>query len=196
MSQLEFPFMKSELRVVIGLTGPRHSGKDFVARVAQDLNPSVKVMAIAETLKREVAEAIQEPFDYVEQNKEALRPLLQSWGTEYRRDLYGKNYWLNKLAIRLKGAASGSIIIVPDCRFQNEFEFIHGLGGKVFRVIRAQHIRESEAVDQHVSEQEMDALEVDGSIINDPDQPNHLEKAVKEMLKCVAEKQPVPTQLR
>lgn len=197
MSQLEFDFMQSKPARVIGLAGTRGSGKDWIGRKLQELDSNVVLLAFADDLKKEIAEAIGHPLDYVESHKEEFRPLLQVWGTEYRRDFCLESYWLDKMSERLKGVPSGATVVITDVRFNNEVDFIHSLGGQVLRISRAGVIRELEDVDFHRSEKAIETLPTDGTVINDPDQPQVLEQVLNNILnECpVTEPTTIPMQL-
>lgn len=69
------------------------------------------------------------------------------------------------------------VIIISDVRFQHEVDFIHELGGCVFRVIRMSMLEQSLA-DTHASETMVDVLsDIDEEIFNDGT-PEELELAV------------------
>lgn len=42
------------------------------------------------------------------------RELMQLWGTEYRRNLFGLNYWVNNTPV-------GRNLVIPSARYSNEF---------------------------------------------------------------------------
>jgi hypothetical protein len=84
-----------------------------------------------------------------------IRPLLQFWGTEYRRNLCGDDYWTRQLQL-----APG--VVVSDCRFPNEVQAIHKAGGKVWRVERRGYTG-----DDHASERFIDSLPADLFVLND-----------------------------
>jgi hypothetical protein len=69
-------------------------------------------------------------LQWVNERKAKLRPLLQWWGTEYRR-AENENYWVDKAeAYMRKLLTEGKSICMDDARFDNEFELIAALGGK------------------------------------------------------------------
>ena len=71
-----------------------------------------------------------EKLDFINTNKLALRPLLQWWGTEFRRG-QDVNYWLNQWSNKVQAAMSrGQQVVVDDARFDNELDRILELGGK------------------------------------------------------------------
>lgn len=88
-----------------------------------------------------------------------MRKLLQWWGTEYRR-AKDSSYWLRQLDL-----ASWEVddkIVIDDCRFQNEADFVRALGGEVWAVTG----RQAEGIPQHASETEQDAIAADKLILN------------------------------
>jgi hypothetical protein len=62
------------------------------------------------------------------------RPLLQWWGTEYRRSI-DENYWVRQLAQRIE-LEKPQIALISDMRFPNEMAFVKQYGETV-RVDRA-----------------------------------------------------------
>lgn len=126
--------------VKIGITGKAGAGKDTLAQAIMSckllLNDGFhfRRLAYADLLKKEAADATGIPIEnfYNRDVKEHYRPLLQWWGTEYRRNeaIGGDNeYWLkahdkecNRLFQEfLDQRGSGNLVIlVPDVRFNNE----------------------------------------------------------------------------
>lgn len=88
--------------------------------------------------------------------KEQYRAYLQWWGTEYRREQYGDDYWLNHLQSWLEETqrfSSGKTLIwVPDDRFPNEQKFLEKIGAFTTRVNRPSE----EIPDEHPSETALD----------------------------------------
>lgn len=66
---------------------------------------------------------------WVNSQKATLRPLLQWWGTEYRR-AENEDYWVDQAETFMTGLLTeGKSIVMDDARFENEFELIEALGG-------------------------------------------------------------------
>ncbi len=59
----------------------------------------------------------QEKVDWVNQNKDSLRPILQWWGTDYRRS-QDENYWVKQLDAQVDDSL---VNMIDDCRFPNEY---------------------------------------------------------------------------
>lgn len=63
--------------------------------------------------------------------------LLQKWGTEVRRNNYGKDFWINKLynEIISIGNKQGITFVISDARFPNEVDFVHKMKGLAINII-------------------------------------------------------------
>jgi hypothetical protein len=75
-----------------------------------------------------------------------IRPLLQFWGTEYRRHLCADDYWTQQLTL-----TPG--LVITDCRFPNEAQAIMKAGGDIWRVERPGY-----RGDNHPSETHVDSM--------------------------------------
>lgn len=96
------------------------------------------------------------------------RYVLQKWGTEYRRSK-SDTYWIERMAV-FSQLARGFGIAVPDCRFENEANFVKRMGGTIVRIIR-----DVPGVAGHPSESGFPESLVDFTIMP----PNDIESARK-----------------
>lgn len=93
------------------------------------------------------------------------RIAMRRWGTDYRRNYYGQDYWLLRAHERVEALHTQGFrrIAITDVRFLNEAALVRALGGEVWRIRRpsadAQPAR-------HQSEQEVDAINADRVIEN------------------------------
>lgn len=168
----------------IGLTGSARSGKDLVAMALHEHiwqygeeRVAVHVAPLADNVKWECAQAtgLQRHLFDDPKHKEVLRPLLQWWGTEFRRNprLGGHpGYWIDGLMARIERAKTNLeddhnhlVVIVPDVRFENEAEAIHGMDGQVV-AIRALNANTTPHAG-HSSEQGLPDHCIDASYYND-----------------------------
>lgn len=69
-------------------------------------------------------------------------PMLQFWGTEFRRS-QNENYWIlrvqdkiDKIRLETKALSDNVWIVISDTRFKNEVNFIKSCGGYYIRVVR------------------------------------------------------------
>jgi rhodanese-related sulfurtransferase len=99
-------------------------------------------------------------YEKAKQNPE-VRRVLQRIGTEAGRCVLGQDIWVRILATKVaehqQAFPGDSRIVVSDCRFPNEVETIHALGGVVWRITR----KGQEQTDLHESEQHIPHLDVD-----------------------------------
>jgi len=182
---------------VLGISGYARSGKDTIAEHLSDkgyvrasfadnirkalylLDPIV--IGSSPTYKTEIR--LQELVDAVgwEKAKEAeeVRKLLQRFGTEVGRSMFGVDVWVNLLFHWLE---DGSKIVIPDVRYFNEVLAIERLGGKVWRVERPGIT----AVNAHVSEKDLDGYKKFDQVINNNDTIESLHKVVDTILFGVA----------
>lgn len=133
---------------VIGLTGAAGSGKDTAADILQSTHRFIKMgfadplyemmsaltqMTIADLKHREAKEVI------IERIGVSPRRLGQTLGTEWGRDLIGQDVWIKNLHGRLQDIEERTGLkglVISDVRFQNEVDYVHDLGGEVWRIER------------------------------------------------------------
>jgi hypothetical protein len=108
-----------------------------------------------------------EKVEWINGHKDVLRVLLQQWGTNFRRQLCGDDYWIKqfKAAVDWEWAAGASVILVPDLRFQNEMDCVDEMNGISIRVMRPGVCSN----DPHPSECDLDLAIFDAVIVNDGD---------------------------
>lgn len=125
-------------------------------------------------------------WDRAKVEYEEIRELLQRFGTEVGRELYGTDFWVEMALKKIKThplAVFGSPeevdgdYVITDVRFPNEEAAVHNLGGKVYRIQRPG----TGAVNPHPSEAHVLTMPVDGVILNDGD----LERYEAEVLRTV-----------
>lgn len=90
-----------------------------------------------------------------------IRELLQRFGTEVGRELYGESFWVDRVMNQLVHPGR---YVITDVRFPNEEAAVHAAGGRLFRIARGGVV----AVNGHASE-DIERLKVDGVIPNTSD---------------------------
>lgn len=169
---------------IIGITGLKRSGKDtiadFMLKELAKLNPAK--VGFADALKKEIATAIGKSREYIEENKDNFRLIMQGWGTDFRRKLCGEDYWVRKMIaqISMHHDIGTKVIIIPDVRFLNEAQLIRMLEGKIVGVVRGI----TDAKDSHLSETELKDIKFDCLIENEGSLED-LQKKTKEALKQI-----------
>jgi hypothetical protein len=147
--------------ILLGITGKKRAGKDtFADYVIENSRGKTEKMAFADALKDEVCAALGVNRSRIDQDKSLFRPILQWWGTEWRRGCFGDGYWIERLKFKIQ-ASSANVIIVSDVRFRNEAGLVHALGGHIVRVVRPDDLTQ----DGHVSENDMNGYPEDFTIV-------------------------------
>ena len=161
--------------MIIGLTGRAFSGKDTVGiYLARAHNFSC--IAFADPIRDALISALYlDPRVFRTESKETIidwigkspRELMQSLGTEWGRVLVRPSLWVDITERRIREAlrAGDSDITITDVRFPGEAEMIRRLGGSIWRIVRPGAATTAHA--GHASEREVDALDVDRTLVNE-----------------------------
>lgn len=161
---------------LIALTGRAGAGKDTAAAYMVDRYGFAQA-SIAGALKEMCAAwAEYVGIDYAHFTERHLkeqplpgfgfspRRMMQTLGTEWGRQL---DPWLwiaglqRHLGLHEGGTAVHDRIVLTDCRFPNEADWVRGQGGRLVRVLR-----NVPGVEPHESERHADTLEVDHELLN------------------------------
>lgn len=163
----------------IGITGRRRRGKGALSAFLRELRPALWEHNFADALKLDVAEMLnwaitdfgitRDLFDLgsVEalnspENRALLTPIWQWYGTEFAR-AGDPDYWIKRF-----DAEYGHLddIVVTDCRFPNEAQYLRDHGFTLVRIEGPQRGDDPRS-DDHPSERYVDTLLVDAVYIND-----------------------------
>lgn len=98
-------------------------------------------------------------YDKAKESIPDFRGFLQRLGTEGVRGTFGPDAWVNALALRLDEPRA----TIADVRFLSEEEYVHRVGGRVWRILRPSEQHQ----DSHASEVEMQSIKADRTILND-----------------------------
>lgn len=145
------------------------SGKDTAADTLaacafQDGRPTFRRASFAGALKDELAQMYGVTREFIDTHKDNFRLILQGHGTEYRRKLFGDDYWINRLEADLVSRPAG-ICVITDVRFPNEAQFVKDRGGIVVRIQRGETLQP----DTHPSEIALDDWDFDFVLFNTGD---------------------------
>lgn len=106
----------------------------------------------------------------------STRKVLQQYGTEQGRDVYGKDLWVKTMWEWLRFFSENwntNKFVITDCRFINEVEFVQKMGGRVYRIVAPQRVEKSSLTPEarkHPSECELDNYtKFNGYLYNDLD---------------------------
>ena len=161
------------MKTIIGLTGRRRAGKDtFAASCINLLGPDKSQrLAFADALKHQAAFALSSaegfPVEFFinefndAETKEAYRPFLQWYGTEFVRKILNRpNRWIDTLRNQILESNS-EYILITDVRSLAEVTMLKEFGATIIRLTRAQSIYENKGVDLHETERAADELPAD-----------------------------------
>lgn len=169
---------------LIGISGKKKSGKTTVAEHIQSLYPDrTFILSFADALKDEVCEALGVNREFLEQNKDDFRLILQGWGTDLRRKHFGNDYWLRKYCTRLNNLPKNCIVITPDVRFVNEAETVLKVHGVLWRIELPAVVIKHREQDSHISENDLDRWTKWDSVINNNDTLDTLKQTINTILK-------------
>lgn len=159
---------------LIGFIGRKTSGKDTAAQILVDNGyENVKFAGALKFMLRAYFtylglddKTIQKMIDGRHKEiptwlleKRTPRWAMQTLGTEWGRDLIGKEIWVNACIRRCQQFYK---VVVTDVRFENEVAGLQGIGGKIIRITRP-----GTEIDTHESERLIDTLPADFEIVND-----------------------------
>lgn len=178
--------------LIISLSYKKRVGKDTFFGIAKSHLSSqynVQRIAFADALKNEIYDTFLNSCNIERSDlddaelKLLLRPLMQSWGT-VRRELCGKDYWVNRALVGLEDKPN-NIYIITDCRYFNELQYINEFDNSVSINI----VRDTGMQDDHISETELDVHthEFDYTIDNNGTLEEY-ETAVKSLLDEILKK--------
>jgi hypothetical protein len=92
-----------------------------------------------------------------------VRRLLQVFGTEVGREMFGEDFWVKQVFKQIKEEEIYKNFVITDVRFPNEANFIKANGGEVWRINR----NDNKPINAHASESAMDEYKFDRVISNE-----------------------------
>lgn len=191
------------MKKIIMLSGKKRSGKDTTAIIIKQLDPSVKVVAFATPLKQILAVTLDIPMPILEEWKndgyvcmhgipfegqenadfkvQTYREILQNFGTEAMKPIFGDDVWSKITVDRIKEQFMYTdTVIISDWRFESEYEFIkdafsesknvaHGTAEVLNIELETWRIERPDVLseDAHTSENSLDNFEFSKIIMND-----------------------------
>lgn len=181
--------------MIIGISGKAGSGKDTIADYLREEYGFAKI-AFAEPMKTFCADLFDwggEELYGPSELREIVDPewgfsprkALQMLGTEWGRAL-NENMWvkigLNKAKQKIQDGYPG--VVITDCRFRNEIDYVKAAGGSVIRIVRGQNTGGSGGIAGHASECEQDGIPASAfsAVITNDGTKSQLYSAVEEVI--------------
>ena len=200
--------------MIIGIMGKAGSGKDTIGLFIQHLlatHGTVKRYAFANALKDQISLFLGIPrydlndenykkslfinkndlstcMDGFQKNKPeeywTLREFMQYFGTDVMQKAFGKNVWINKVNNKII-KDNTMYAIITDVRFKSEYDYIKNNNGVIIKVVNPN----LESTDTHISENDLNDVEVDYCINNDwKNYPDQIYKEVYGITKQIRNK--------
>lgn len=137
-----------DLPKIIALIGNAGAGKSTVAEYLTKVH-GYKVVKFAGPMKN-MLRAIGLTDEEIEGSRKEMpidllcgktpRHAMVTLGTEWGRDLIGENFWASlwqeEAAAHIN---SGKLVVVDDCRFENELAAVREMGGVAWHIVRPDH---------------------------------------------------------
>jgi hypothetical protein len=168
---------------LIGLGGALGSGKDATADYLVEKHGWVKI-GMSDILNEALSKlnpVVQpayaqaprytdaiERYGYVEAKARIpeFRRLMQAFGTEVGRDMFGEDFWVDLTGERIDALRStGQKVAVTGIRFPNELKMIAHRGGTLLWISRPNPFQ-GEAQRSHASESSVSMADFDAAIFN------------------------------
>lgn len=171
--------------ILIGLSGKKLSGKDTFYLIASQLIKANTVrIGFADALKEEIAKEFNTTVEYINQNKDKFRLIMQHWGC-LKRELIHQDYWIWKVRdriLKLDSESDVSVVFITDVRFKNEASWLKNTNGFLLRINRGYNLPVS---DSHISETELDSYTEYDHLINNFGTLNDFKKLTLSALKHI-----------
>jgi len=176
--------------MIIGITGNARHGKDTLAKTIKtnlekiNLNIPISIIHLSEPMKEAVRIIFNWNQSQIENEKDQIDPqwgisprqALQSLGTDWGQKLLCKQYdlfqtttgrllWMKRLISSINNPESLSQIhIISDVRFLHEVEYLRTIkNSMIIKIIRSNY---SDSVSHHSSEEEIEKIQADYTILN------------------------------
>lgn len=160
--------------MLIGLTGSMGVGKSTALELIKEAFPNedIKLIKFAETLYQiqediygRISSVYKRPDNFVKDRK-----LLQWIGSDWARNTIRDTIWVDIWKSKTFDALSKkSIVVVDDCRFDNEAQAIKDMGGVIIKIIADNSISRiptAQGIPGHESELGVDKKFIDYVIEN------------------------------
>lgn len=170
--------------MIVSLSGPRGSGKSTVATYLVEKYGFIEE-TFAKPLKdflnslfvwnREMLEGKSEEMRQKREEEDkwwseklnipgfSPRKAMMTIGTEVMRNHFCENIWILSLERRLLSYGKNKNIVITDCRFKNEFNFLKSIGAHMIFIEREKTTGE---IISHISERDLIGVEFDFKIEN------------------------------
>lgn len=179
--------MSTTKHKLIAFAGPKGAGKSTAAGAFPDAarvsfaTPMRQMLLALGVPEKNLTDPSLKEVPMKEFGGRSARYLMQTLGTEWGRSMVSDSLWTMAAIRSIKKQIVLTDVVVDDCRYDNEADAIHALGGVVIEVMR-DGCRPSQA---HASERGLSPSKVDRVILNARDREflyQYARDSVKEVL--------------
>jgi len=135
----------------IGFFGIAKAGKTTAAHTLVDELNRQGRMAYTKSFAGPLKEGLKVMGIYKDIHPDMYRTAAQFMGTEICRE-YAENWWVDQMRHSIEGLPDDAIVVVDDCRFINEFDFIREMGGDMVFVDAGHRVIPAGKIYTHRSE--------------------------------------------
>ena len=116
--------------ILVGIAGAAGAGKTTFARLLCGYFTRFRRIGFADALKKMALD-----MGWDGQKGDKGRKLLQLLGTDVCRQCIDNNYWVNRLAARVKTLDDLQLVVIDDVRFENEYDYVTTHFGYTVKII-------------------------------------------------------------
>ena len=157
---------------IIALTGPKMVGKSTIANaIAEAAEVETHILSFADPM-RSMLQAMGVDLSHLRDQSlkekpiegigKSARELMQKLGTDWGRNMISENIWLWAMQRRIEraGKEGARLVVIDDCRFDNEALWVNQQQGKVVRLARDgfEYGSDNHESEQPIGFQHMDAM--------------------------------------
>jgi len=136
---------------VIGFFGVARAGKSTAARLAADTLIRSGKNAVVRSFAGPIRDGLAEMGILKDTYPTLYRKAAQLIGTELCRD-EDPDWWINQMNAAVSKLPEDTIVLIDDCRFDNEFEYIKSMNGQRVFVAAGDRVDLSSPMYKHSSE--------------------------------------------
>ena len=96
----------------------------------------------------------------------SFREFMQKLGTDFGRDIISEKLWIGLAALKVNALGSNGQkdIVFDDLRFQNEYDYLKGINGKIIKLVNKDVV--CDTANDHKSEGNLDDFDFDAIVEN------------------------------
>lgn len=143
--------IKKLMQTVIGFFGVARAGKSTAAQLSANILQRAGVNAVVRSFASPIRDGLAEMGIVKDTHPHLYRKAAQLIGTELCRE-EDPNWWIKQMQYRINKLDQDSVVLIDDCRFENEFDFIRSQNGTLVFIAAGDRVNLTEPMYSHSSE--------------------------------------------